>query len=76
MLFFIRVFLLAVLMAGGRDEAIREWWNWSWEDPLVDPYKWLRPDLEPPVPCLQCKPHPTPGGSGILADPARIDEGC
>ena len=23
---------------------------------------------------LQCKPHLTPGGSGVLADPARIDE--
>ena len=28
----------------------------------------------PPVPFLQCKPHLTPGGSGVLADPARIDE--
>ena len=23
---------------------------------------------------LFCKPHLTPGGSGVLADPARIDE--
>ena len=41
---------------------------------LVHPYKWLRPDLVPPAPFLQCKPHLTPGGSGVLADPARIDE--
>ena len=27
-----------------------------------------------PAPFLQCKPHLTPGGSGVLADPARIDE--
>ena len=24
---------------------------------------------------LQCRPHLTPGGSRVLADPARIDEG-
>ena len=27
-----------------------------------------------PAPFLQCKPDLTPGGSGVLADPARIDE--
>ena len=57
-----------------RDEAIREWRNWLREDPLVHPFKWLRPDLVPPVPFLQCQPHLTPGGSGVLSDPARIDE--
>ena len=57
-----------------RDEAIREWRNWLREDPLVHTYKWCRPDLVPPAPFLQCKPHLTPGGSGVLADPARIDE--
>ena len=40
---------------------------------MVHPFRWLRPDLVPP-PSLQCKPHLTPGGSGVLADPARIDE--
>ena len=30
--------------------------------------------MAPPAPFLQCKPHLTPGGSGVLADPARIDE--
>ena len=40
----------------------------------MHPYKWLRPDLVPPAPFLQCKPHLTPVGSGVLADPARIDE--
>ena len=49
-----------------RDEAIREWRNWLREVPLVRPYKWLRPDLVPPAPFLQCKPHLTPGGSGFL----------
>ena len=53
---------------------MREWRNWLRKDPLVHPYKWLRPDLVPPAPFLQCKPHLTPGGSGVLADPARIDE--
>ena len=57
-----------------RDEAIRGWRNWIREDPLVHPYKWLRPDLFLPAPFLQCKPHLTPGGSGVLADPAKIDE--
>ena len=27
-----------------------------------------------PAPFLQCEPHLTPGGSGVLSDPARIDE--
>ena len=40
----------------------------------MHPYKWLRPDLVPPAPFLQCKPHLTLGGSGVLADPAKIDE--
>ena len=56
-----------------RDEAIRGWRNWIREDPLVHPYRWLRPDLVLPPPFLQCKPHLSPGGSGVLADPARID---
>ena len=57
-----------------RDEAIRGWRNWVREDPLVHPYKWLRPDLVLPAPFLQCEPHLSPGGSGGLADPSRIDE--
>ena len=57
-----------------RDEAIREWRNWVREDPLVHPYKWLRPDLVSLSPFLQCEPHLTPGGSGVPADPAKIDE--
>ena len=44
------------------------------EDPLVHPYRWLRLDLVPLAPFLQCKPHLTPHGSGVLADPATIDE--
>ena len=51
-----------------REVAIQEWRNW------VHPYKWLRPDLVSPAPFLQCKPHRTPGASGYLVDPARIDE--
>ena len=38
------------------------------------PYRWLRPDLVPPAPFLQCEPHLTPDGSGVLSDPVRIDE--
>ena len=57
-----------------RDEAIRGWRNWIREDPLVHPCRWLRPGLVPPAPFLQCKPHLTPDGSGVLSDLARIDE--
>ena len=57
-----------------RDEAIREWRNWIREDPLVHPYRWLRPDLVPPAPFLQCEPRLTPDGSGVLSHPVRIDE--
>ena len=57
-----------------RDEAIRGSRNWVREDPLVHPCRWLRPDLVSPSPFLQCESHLTPGGSGFLADPAKIDE--
>ena len=57
-----------------RDEAIRSWRNWIREDPLVHPYKWLRPDLVLPAPFLQCEPHLSSCGSGVLSDPSRIDE--
>ena len=40
----------------------------------MHPKKWLRPDLVSPSPFLQCEPHLTPSGSGVLADPAKIDE--
>ena len=56
-----------------RDAAIQGWRNWVREDPLVHPYRWLRPDLVPPAPFLQCEPHLTPDGSGVLADPNQID---
>ena len=49
-----------------REEAILGWRNWLREDPLVHFYKWLRPDLVPPAPFFQCKPHLTPGGFGFL----------
>ena len=56
-----------------RDEAIRGWRNWIREDPMVHPYRWLRPDLVPPAPFQQCEPHLTPDGSGVFSDPVRID---
>ena len=57
-----------------RDEAIRGWRNWIrrtfWCIPLSGSgLIWF-----PPAPFLQCDPHLTPGGSGVLADQARIDE--
>ena len=51
-----------------RDEALRGWRNWLRGDPPIHPYEWLRPDMVPPAPFLQCEPHVTPGGSGDLAD--------
>ena len=57
-----------------RDDAIRVWRDWVREDPTVHPFWWLRPDLVLPAAFLQSKPHLTPSGSGVLADPARIDE--
>ena len=56
-----------------RVQAIRGWRNWIREDPMVHPHRWLRPDVVPPAPFLQCEPQLAPGGSGVLADPARID---
>ena len=38
----------------------------------MHPYKWLRPDLVPPAPLLQCKPHLTPGGSGVRIRPGKM----
>ena len=37
-------------VAHRREEAIRGWRNWLREEPLVHPYKWLRPDLVHPAP--------------------------
>ena len=48
-----------------RAEAIRGWKGWLREDPFVHPYKWLRPELVPPAPFLQCDPALTPGDSGF-----------
>ena len=56
-----------------RDAAIQGWRNWIREDPLVHPYRWRRPHLVPPAPFLQCEPHLTPDGSGVLSDPNQID---
>ena len=33
-----------------RDDANRSWRNWLREDPLVRPYRWLRPELVLPAP--------------------------
>ena len=56
-----------------RDKAILGWKAWILEDPSTHPYRWLRPDLVPPAPFLQCDPGDTVGGSGVIADPALID---
>ena len=65
-------FLQAVVRSR-KDRAVQGWKAWLLEDPLVHPYRWLRPDLFPLSPFLQCDPGETPDGSGVLADPALID---
>ena len=55
------------------DEAIRSGGT-GYERTPCPPEKWLRPDSVPPAPFLQCNPHYTPGGSGVLADLTRIEE--
>ena len=61
-------FLHAVVVRR-REVAIRGWRDWLREDPLVNPYKWLRPDLVPPAPFLQCDPAVTPGVLGFCLTP-------
>ena len=46
-----------------REEATRGWRGLFREDPFVHLHKWLRPELVPPAPFLQCDPALTPGGS-------------
>ena len=62
------------IVAHRRSVGITAWRSWLREDPLVHPYRWLRADLVPPSPFLQCDRALAPGGSGVLADPAGIDE--
>ena len=64
---------LQAIFRGRTDKAVQGWRAWLLEDPFMHPYQWLRPDLVPPSPFLQCDPRETPDGSGILADPALID---
>ena len=64
---------LQAIVRSRKDKAVQGWKTWLLEDPLVHPYQWLRPDLVPPSPFLQCDPKNTTDGSGVLADPALID---
>ena len=56
-----------------KEIAVLGWKAWILEDFLARPERWLRPDLVPPSPFLQCDPGETVGGSGVVADPAHID---
>ena len=64
---------LKAIVRHRKEKAVHDWKAWVLEDPLVHPYRWLRPDLVPPAPFLQCDPRETPGGSGVIADPGLID---
>ena len=69
---------LHAIVVHRRDEAIRGWRNWVREDPLVHPYKWLRPDLVPPAPFLQCEPLQeidNGGGVGAFLAPTKEEAG-
>ena len=61
------------LVRSRRDRALLGWKAWILEDLSSHPYRWLRPDLVPPSPFLQCDPRDTVDGSGAIADPALID---
>ena len=65
--------LLQDIVRRRRDRALLGWKAWILEDPSSHPYRWLRPDLIPPSPFLQCDPGDTVDGSGVVADPALID---
>ena len=53
-----------------KDSAVRGWRSWVLEDPLVHPYRWLRPDS----PFFKCSREATVDGSGILVELAAIDD--
>ena len=55
-----------------RDEAIREWRTWLREDPFVDPYKWLRPDLVLPAPFFSVSPIVLLMVLGFFSDPPGL----
>ena len=65
--------LLQDIVRRRKDKALLGWKAWILEDPSSHPYRWLRPDLVPPSPFLQCDPRDTVDGSGVIADPALID---
>ena len=60
------------LVAHRRSAGITAWRNWLREDPLVHPYKWLRADLVPPSPFLQCSRALTPGVLVFLLIPLGL----
>ena len=52
---------------------MRGWRSWVLEDPLVHPYKWLRPDLVAPAPAPNCDPKETVDGSVVLVEPHAVE---
>ena len=45
---------LKQVVVSRRDNGIRKWTRWLWEDLSSRPYVWLRPDFVPPSPFLGC----------------------
>ena len=68
----LNLFVSQVVIAR-REAALLSWKRWLGEDLSSRPYRWLRPDLLSPAPNLVCPRSQTPGGSGVLAQPALID---
>ena len=63
------------VVAHRRDSSIRGWRRIAyWRTHFHTLKKWLRPDLVPTSSFLSCDPGLTPGGSGFLVDPDKIDE--
>ena len=63
---------LRQVVVSRRDDGIRKWTWWLWEDLSSRPYVWLRPDLVPPCPFLVIK-DPQTESSRILVEPHLFD---
>ena len=63
---------LRQVVVSRRDDGIRKWTRWLWEDLSSRPYVWLPPDFVPPSPFLVVK-DPQTKSSRILVEPHLID---
>ena len=52
----LNLFVFRVLVAR-KESSLQSWRRCLDKDLSSRPYRWLRPDLVPPAPCLVCPPH-------------------